>query len=177
MWGPEWGKVGDIGSPAHQGPVPAAGLFGTCQRGDLTGFLGSYRHQLDDKGRLALPAAFRRNAGDGGFVLLNGHDTSLFLYPARSWADVEKRLGELLQRQPGSRKSILALTANAMEVEPDKQGRILIPERLQKAARLEGEALIVGMLEKIEIWNPELFADTTAETNPEIERYLRQIFV
>lgn len=143
----------------------------------MTGFLGSYLHQLDEKGRLALPASFRRVAGDEGFVLIHCYESSLFLYPARAWVAVEERLAELLQRQPDARPSVLALTANAVEVVPDKQGRILIPDRLQKAADLKGEALIVGVLDKVEIWNPELFEGATRKAKPEYERFVRQIFV
>jgi MraZ protein len=143
----------------------------------LTGFLGSYLHQLDEKGRLALPASFRRAAGEDGFVLIHCYESSLFLYPAKAWVDVEERLSELLRRQPDARGSVLSLTANAVEVMPDKQGRILIPERLQKAANLEGEALIVGMLDKIEIWNPDLFEGATKKAKPEFEHFVKQIFV
>lgn len=143
----------------------------------MTGFLGSYLHQLDGKGRVALPAAFRRNAGDEGFVLVQGTELALFLYPAKAWSAVEERLAELLNRQPDARGSVLNLTANAIEVVPDKQGRILIPERLQRAVRLEGEALIVGVLEKIEIWNPDLFRDATEQAESEFEQFVRRILV
>lgn len=143
----------------------------------MTGFLGSYLHQLDEKGRLALPASFRRTAGEDGFVLIHGHEPALFLYPSRTWALVEERLGELMRRQPEARGAVLGLTANALEVVPDKQGRILIPERLQRAAQLEGEALIVGVLDKIEIWNPELFEGTTREAGAGFEQFVRQILV
>lgn len=143
----------------------------------MTGFLGSYLHQLDEKGRLALPASFRRAAGDGGFVLIHALEPALFLYPARAWAAVEERLAELLRRQPNARGRVLGLTANAVEVIPDKQGRILVPERLQRAAQLDAEALIVGMLDKIEIWNPELFENTTREADPGFEDFVRQILV
>jgi MraZ protein len=143
----------------------------------LTGFLGSYLHQLDEKGRVALPAAFRRNAGDEGFVLIQGSEPALFLYPQQAWACVEEQLGELMRRQPEARATVLSLTANAVEVVPDKQGRILIPERLQRAARLEGTALIVGVLDKIELWNPELFEGTTREGKAGIEQFVRQIIV
>jgi MraZ protein len=143
----------------------------------LTGFLGSYLHQLDEKGRVALPAAFRRNAGDKGFVLIQGFEPALFLYPEQAWAGVEEQLGELMRRQPKARGTVLSLTANAVEVVPDKQGRILIPERLQRAAKLEGTALIVGVLDKIELWNPELFEGTTREAREGIEQFVRQIIV
>jgi MraZ protein len=143
----------------------------------LTGFLGSYLHQLDEKGRVALPAAFRRSVADEGFVLIHGFEPALFLYPQQAWAVVENELGELMRRQPEARGSVLSLTAKAVEVVPDKQGRILIPERLQRAAKLEGTALIVGVLDKIEIWNPELFEGTTEEGKPGIEQFVRQIIV
>ena len=141
----------------------------------MTGFLGSYRHQLDEKGRIALPASFRRSAGDEGFVLVQGDEKALFLYPERAWAAVEERLGELMRRNPEARSQVLSLTANAVEVVPDKQGRILIPERLQRTAELQGEALIVGVIEKIEIWNPDTFEGTTREAQPGFEQFVRQI--
>ena len=143
----------------------------------MTGFLGSYLHQLDEKGRLALPASFRRAVGDEGFVLIHCYESSLFLYPEKAWVEVEDRLGELLRRQPESRASVLTMTANAIEAIPDKQGRILIPERLQQAADLKEEALIVGVLDKIEIWNPDRFEGATRKAKPEVEQFVRQIFV
>lgn len=143
----------------------------------MTGFLGSYLHQLDGKGRLALPASFRRSVGDEGFVLIHFDEPSLFLYPAKTWAGVEDRLVELVRRQPGARRSVLALTANALEVVPDKQGRILVPERLQKAAKLDGEALVVGVLDRIEIWNPQLFESTTREAPTDSTRFVREILL
>ena len=143
----------------------------------MTGFLGSYLHQLDEKGRIALPAAYRRSAGEDGFVLIHALEPALFLYPARTWSEVEERLSELMRRQPEARSSVLSLTANAVEVMPDKQGRILIPERLQRAVDLSGEALIVGVLDKIEIWNPDAFEGATREAKPGFEQFVRQILV
>lgn len=143
----------------------------------MTGFLGSYLHQLDEKGRLALPVSFRRAVGDDGFVLIHGFEPALFLYPARSWKTVEAELAELLRKQGSSRKSVRRLAANAVVATPDKQGRILIPERLQEAAQLDSEALIVGVLDKIEIWNPQLFETATRESTPEVEQFVRQILV
>ncbi len=152
-----------------------SGLVGGSKRFS-TGFLGSYLHQLDEKGRIALPALFRRAAGDDErFVLIHAHQPALFLYPARAWVKVEVELIELMKGEPGSRNTVLGLTANAVEATPDKQGRILIPERLQRAAELEGETLIVGALEKIEIWNPEKFESATQEGAPGIDQFVRKI--
>lgn len=140
----------------------------------MGGFLGSFLHQLDEKGRVALPASFRHQGG-GSFVLLHWHDQALFLYPSPAWGEVEERLRELRRRRPESRLEVARLTANAVEVAPDKQGRILIPERLKAAAKLEGEVLIVGALDRIELWDPKTFETLAAEGRPELGDFIQQI--
>lgn len=141
----------------------------------MGGFLGSFLHQLDEKGRVALPASFRRERGAESFVLLHWHDHALFLYPAGGWGEVEERLRELRRRRPESRLEIARLTANAVEVFPDKQGRILIPERLKAAAKLKQEVLIVGALDRIELWDPKTFETLAAQDRPEMGEFVRQI--
>lgn len=127
----------------------------------MAGFLGSYLHQLDSKGRLSLPAAFRRDCEGNAYVLIQAHEDALSLYPRSSWSEVEERLRKMVKRQPEARHHLLRLTANAHQVSPDRQGRILIPDRLREGASLDGEALVVGALDKIEIWNPRLFEEKT----------------
>lgn len=139
-------------------------------------FLGSHTNQLDDKGRVSLPAAFRREAGEQRFVLIQAHRPSLTLYPESAWTGVEERLQDLLNHQPEARAYVLSITANAVEVVPDTQGRILIPTRLKEAAELDGQALLVGALDKIEIWNPERFESMIREEAARFERFAPQIF-
>jgi MraZ protein len=139
-------------------------------------FLGSYLHQVDPKGRVSLPAPFRREAAEQSFVLIQAYKPSLALYPERSWAEVEERLRELLRHQPESRMYVLSVMSNAVEVAPDGQGRILIPARLQETAELSGEVLMVGAIDKIEIWNPSLFNDAVAEDASSFDRSAPQIF-
>lgn len=142
----------------------------------MSGFLGSYRHQIDEKGRLSLPAPFRRDVDERPFVLVQAHPQSLTLYPADTWASVEERLLELLRRQPPARPHVLGITANAAEVAPDRQGRILVPQRLLAAAALEEAALLVGVIDRIEIWNPDRFDAALAERDEEFDRFTAQIF-
>lgn len=142
----------------------------------MGGFLGSYLHQLDSKGRLSLPASFRRDSEDDSFVLIQVHADALSLYPEGAWAEVEQKLRELVQRQPEARHHLLGLTASAHHVTPDKQGRILIPERLLDGAELEGEALVVGALDKIEIWNPELFDEKATPRSDDFMELAASIF-
>lgn len=143
----------------------------------MTGFLGSFQHNIDEKGRLSLPAQFRRGAEERPLVLahlLQGEWLTLF--PEAAWNDMQERMREMLRRNPAARASILKVTANAVEVVPDKQGRILIPRHLQDAAAIAGPTLVVGMIDRMELWNPERFAAATDATSPEEERILQQIF-
>jgi MraZ protein len=144
----------------------------------VSGFLGSYRHQIDEKGRLSLPASFRRDAEDQPLVLVQVHPDSLTLYPASTWTEVEGRLRELLRLQPGARTYVLGITARAVEVVPDKQGRILIPQRLLESAGLRDSALLVGVIDRVELWDPERFEGAVAEVGAgdESERFANQVF-
>ena len=126
-------------------------------------FLGSYLYQLDDKGRVALPAAFRREAADQRFVLLQPYPPALALYPEGEWLQVEERVRDLLKHQPDARMWVLRMMSSAVEVSPDSQGRILIPARLKEAAQLDAQAMLIGAIDKIEIWNPTLFESATVE--------------
>lgn len=134
----------------------------------MGGYLGSHLNQVDEKGRVTLPAAFRKGSEGSSFVLIQVHRDALTLYPAETWADVEKRMRDHLRRAPQRRLEFLTLTANAVEVTPDKQGRILIPERLRSGAGLQGEALLIGALDKIEIWSPPRFDEVVGETQGDL---------
>lgn len=142
----------------------------------MSGFLGSHRHQIDEKGRLSLPASFRRDVDERPFVLVQAHPQALTLYPADSWRAVEERLLELLRRQPAARANVLAITANAAELLPDRQGRILIPQRLLESAGLRETALLVGVIDRIEIWDPDRFDAVVAARDEQYDRFTAQIF-
>ncbi len=139
-------------------------------------FLGSYTYTLDDKGRVSLPAAFRRDAEDQRFVLLQVEDPSLALYPERTWREVEDRLRNLLRNDPEARRWVMRVLASAVEVSPDSQGRILVPSRLQESAGLAGQVLMVGMIDRVDLWNPSDFEGAVAGKEEEFERYAPQIF-
>ena len=138
-------------------------------------FLGSYQHQLDEKGRLSLPAPFRREATDQRFILVQAHPPALALYPEAEWLEVEGRM-EALQRDRKGQLWVLSVMANAVEVAPDAQGRILIPAPLRLAAELEGQALLVGAINKVEIWNPAKFAEAVRGIEPGLSNYAAEIF-
>ena len=128
----------------------------------MSGYLGSFQHQVDEKGRLSLPAQFRRESGGQTLVLVHVFPDSLTLYPESTWEGVQEKLREAMRGSPANRAWALRVTANAVEVEPDKQGRILVPQRMQDAVGIAGPALVVGAIDRIEIWNPDRFTAVTA---------------
>lgn len=139
-------------------------------------FLGSYTYQLDDKGRVSLPAAFRNVAADQRFVLIQVTPPALSLYPETEWVKVEERLSEMMRRRPESRHFLLNLLANAVEVAPDGQGRILIPAGLREAGHLNGQVQMIGAIDRIEIWNPADFQAVAQQASAEYASFLPQIF-
>ncbi|CAN5842677.1 hypothetical protein BH23GEM6_BH23GEM6_09790 [soil metagenome] len=109
-------------------------------------------------------------------VLVQVHAEALTLYPADAWGGVEERLRELLRRQPEARPYVLGISARAMEIVPDKQGRILVPQRLSASAGIVGSALLVGMIDRVEIWDPERFERTVAAPSVEFQAFTSQVF-
>lgn len=142
----------------------------------MGGYLGSYLYQVDEKGRVTLPAAFRRDSEAQSFVLIQAQPDALTLYPEEAWTGVQERLRNLVRNAPRSRHQLLGLTANAVEVVPDKQGRILIPDRLRESAGIESEAQVVGAIDKIEIWDPQRFARAVSEPGDDFGDRLAGIF-
>jgi MraZ protein len=142
----------------------------------MSGFLGSYTHQIDEKGRLSLPASFRRDGGEEPLILVHVNPESLTLFPRPVWGQMEERLRETLRRNPAARPYVLRVTANAVEVVPDKQGRILVPQRMQKEVGITGPTLVVGAIDRIELWNPETFDAVTGQAVPDVELLAHEIF-
>jgi MraZ protein len=139
-------------------------------------FLGSYQHQLDEKGRVNLPASFRREAADQRFVLVQPYPPALALYPEVEWSGVEQRLSDLMSKGEEERLEVLAILANALEVVPDSQGRILIPANLKKASGLESAVLLVGAINKVELWAPEKFESAVMSRTGKLGKFTSQLF-
>lgn len=139
-------------------------------------FVGSFTHQLDDKGRVSLPASFRREAADQRFVLFPAFPPALTLYPELTWMEVERRLTELQSKNPEARMYVLSVVSLATEVTPDAQGRILIPAQLRETAQLEGQVKLVGAIDRVELWSPSLFDAAVQGQAPPFEKFAPQIF-
>lgn len=116
--------------------------------------IGEYKHNLDNKGRIALPAKFKNKFIDG-IILTRGIDQCIFGFPKEEWEKVVKKISELPLSQSNARAFARLILAGAYEAEIDNQRRILIPENLRKYANLEKRVVIVGMHTRIEIWSEE----------------------
>lgn len=126
----------------------------------MNGFLGKYEHQLDEKGRVSLPSAFRKGADGDAFVLLQWEPLYLTLFPESLWNEVRARLIEFRKSKRDTWHHVREIVAHATEVSPDKQGRILIPAALKESADLEGTVILNGNIDRIEIWSPARYAST-----------------
>ena len=138
----------------------------------MTGFLGRYDYQLDDKGRVSLPAAFRREAGGERFVLLQWQKPFLTLFPEEAWQGVQAKLLEQRRTVPGAEPYFRRITSTATEVVPDRQGRILVPARLREMAGLQQEVALVGALDRIELWDPEEYSSHVPDAEADVPQQI-----
>jgi MraZ protein len=115
--------------------------------------LGEYEHTIDDKNRLTLPAKFRQ-AMAGGVVLTRGLDACIEAYPAGGWTDlVESNLSGLNPLSRETRVLERFYYTGAIEAQPDKQGRVMLPPALIEHGGLGREVVVVGMRDRLEIWD------------------------
>ena len=114
--------------------------------------LGEFQHNLDIKGRVAIPAKFREKL-NAGAIVTRGIDNCLFVFANAEWEELAKKLIALPLAQANSRAFMRLMLAGASYVELDNQGRILIPDYLRKYAGLNKEVVVAGLYNRIEIWD------------------------
>jgi MraZ protein len=121
-------------------------------------FLGQFRHSLDSKDRLTIPARFREELEDGAYVM-QGFDRNLMVHTADNFDHISHSVSQMSLTDPTKRLLNRLIFSTAGRVDIDKAGRILIPEFLRLSAGLQEEAVIVGAGDYFEIWSPESWAD------------------
>jgi transcriptional regulator MraZ len=121
-------------------------------------FTGEYRHTVDDKGRLAVPARFRAQL-EGGAVLSRWIDGCLAIHTRDGWAALADRVAALPITDSAARLFGRQIFAGAQEADIDRQGRVLVPAYLRDEIGLDGEAVIVGVRDHGEIWAPKRWAE------------------
>jgi MraZ protein len=115
--------------------------------------LGEHDHTIDEKNRITLPAKFRQ-AFAAGVVLTRGLDACLYAYPSEEWKRlVESRLAPLDPFSKEARSMERFFFAGAVEVQPDRQGRVMVPPALIEHAGLGREVVIAGVRDRLEIWD------------------------
>jgi MraZ protein len=129
-------------------------------------FLGEYRHTVDDKNRVAVPSKFRTSLKTGA-VITKGLDGCLFLYPQIAWKNLAQKLSRLPISQSRSRAFTRMMLGGAMEVEIDRQGRIVLPEYLKEYAQLRKHVVIAGLNDRLEIWDSLTWQNYKIQTEKE----------
>ena len=117
-------------------------------------FTGEYRHTVDDKGRIAVPAKFRVLLGAGA-VVSRWLDACLAVHTQAGWDELAAKVAALPITSEASRRFQRFVFANAAEVELDRQGRVLVPAYLRDHIGLANEAVVVGSRDHAEIWAPD----------------------
>ena len=117
-------------------------------------FLGQYRHTIDNKGRLIVPARFRDYLADGGFIT-QGFDRNLMVLTSQAFDSITERVNQLSLTDETARQLRRLIYATADRVEMDKTGRIRIPQFLLGVAGFNSDAVLVGVGAYFEIWSPE----------------------
>ncbi|WP_067620842.1 division/cell wall cluster transcriptional repressor MraZ [Alicyclobacillus acidiphilus] len=121
-------------------------------------FMGEFEHSLDTKGRLTVPAKFRDELGES-FVVTRGLDKCLFVYPHEEWQILEAKLKALPMTRSDARSFVRFFFSGASECELDRQGRILLPQKLRDYAGLEKDCTLLGVSNRVEIWDSNIWAN------------------
>jgi MraZ protein len=124
-------------------------------------FIGEYLHTLDPKNRISLPAKFRKDLGRA-VVMTRGLDHCLFVYPKSAWKKEAESRAVHAGGTAAARGLARLFLAGAMEAEIDAAGRALIPDHLKSFAGLKGKAVIVGVADRVEIWEEHAWKKYTA---------------
>lgn len=115
-------------------------------------FIGEYAHSVDDKGRLAIPVKFRASLNTGA-VVTKGLDDCLVVYPKKAWSELAQKLASLPISQKNTRAFSRLMLAGAMDLELDRQGRVVLPDYLRKFAGLDKKVIVTGLYNRLEIWD------------------------
>ncbi len=128
----------------------------------MSSFKGSYEYSVDNKGRVNIPARLRKyvsTEANDTFVITRGYEQCLFVYPLDEWNKLEQSIRNLSPTNPKHRYFMRTLLEQATESQLDGQARISIPRDLLRLAGIENDVLILGVLERLELWSPEIYRE------------------
>ncbi len=140
--------------------------------------IGEYIHSLDDKNRVSVPFKFRKELGKK-IIITPGLGQCLFIFTTKEWAKVSKKLSDsdsdLSFLKADQRNFNRYMFGRAAEVEIDSIGRMLIPEFLQEGIRLRDKAAIVGVSDRVEVWNEKAWKEQKKKVAREAERLAEKL--
>jgi MraZ protein len=144
-------------------------------------FFGSFKYNLDAKGRVSIPSKFRKNLNSEAnetFVMTRGFNRCIFLYPADYWKNVIlKRINQIDDFDDKENKFMRMMFELTSDDQLDSQSRLLIPKNLKEFAGIEKEVFILGANNKIELWNPDIYRqyiESSEETFEELAKEVMQ---
>ena len=142
----------------------------------MTSFLGKYNYALDPKGRIIIPAPlrdiiFKKYNNSKLYITNAAFDKCLHIYPLEEWSRLEEKIRPLPKSEEAVKYFLRRVVASVLECEIDRQGRVLIPVSLREDAAINGEVVIVGQLDKIEIWDKAGWDAVTDPNKVDVKAY------
>lgn len=134
--------------------------------------IGEYIHTIDEKNRISLPAKFRKELGKK-IIITPGLDSCLFIFTIKEWEKVSNKLSnsatDLSFLSADQRTFNRNMFGQASDVEVDSIGRILIPEYLKEKIKISGHAALIGVEDRVEVWNDKVWAEVKKECEKKAE--------
>ena len=137
-------------------------------------FIGEYLHSIDLKKRMAVPSKFRADLKNK-VVVTRGLDKCLFIYPMKVWEELAGKLGTLPVGESATRSFIRLMLAGAVDVDVDKQGRILIPDFLKSYAGLGRNVIVAGIYNRLEIWDEKKWQEYKKKAEKNTDEIAEQL--
>lgn len=139
-------------------------------------FMGEYHHNIDDKGRLVLPSKFRSGLGEQ-FIVTRGLEKCLYVYSIAEWKKIEEQLNTLPFTRKDARTFIRTFFSGATECEFDRQGRTCITSPLVSYAGLSKECVVIGVNDRIEIWDADEWRKFLDDNSEKLEDIAENLFI
>jgi MraZ protein len=137
-------------------------------------FLGEFSHTIDDKGRLTIPAKFRDEL-ESGIVVTRGIDGCIWAYPRAEWENLAEKISQIPSTNQAVRNFVRFMFSSASDSIPDRQGRVIIPQNLREHAHIQNEATVIGVMNRVEIWQPLRWTEVFSKVEEDPEAMVAQM--
>lgn len=137
-------------------------------------FFGEFNHSIDSKGRLTIPAKFKEPLA-GGIVITRGLDGCLWAFTREEWLNISEKIAGLTLTSAEARRFTRFMFSSASELIPDRSGRVIIPQKLLHYGEIDREVVVAGVMNKIEIWKPDRWAEEQDKVTEDPEALVSQL--